>query len=327
MSSKFTYIEFIDKTNPNSIQQGGKGKNLIELYKNGIMIPMGFIIKIKAYKECLNKMGILKSVYNFLQKETDPKNVIPFTNELKLKFKSLKIPESLFQEIKEGISILRSKSSPDATFAIRSSASIEDQSQFSFAGQAESFCCISSLDKIIRSILNCWISLFSPNSLLFMMKMKQQGKKVPKIEMAVIIQKMILSHSAGVLFTTNVLDNNPNEMLINSNWGLCETVTNNSVIPDLIILNKNKFELHKVVIGKKELRSVQDLDNSSTITVENDISLRNSLSVSEKNMKQLHELGLTIEKIFKLPQDIEWALEKDRIYVLQSRPITSLNVS
>ena len=159
------------------------------------------------------------------------------------------------------------------------------------------------------------------------MKMEQQGKKVPKVEMAVIIQKMILSHSAGVLFTTNVLDNNPNQMLINSNWGLCETITDNSVIPDLVILNKNKFNIHKVVIGEKELRSIQDFDSSSTITIENDISLRNSLSVSEKNMKQLYELGLTIEKIFKLPQDIEWAIEKDQIYVLQSRPITSLNLN
>ena len=327
MCSEYNYIEFIDKTNPNSNQQGAKAKNLVVLHQNGIRIPMGFIIKIKAFNVCLNKIGIQESVYNFLQKETDPKNVIPFTNELKSKFKSLKIPEPMFQEIKEGISILRSKFSPDTTFAIRSSASIEDQTQFSFAGQAESFCCISSFDKIIRSILNCWISLFSPNSLLFLMKMKQQGKRIPKIEMAVIIQKMILSHSAGVLFTTNVLDNNPNQMLINSNWGLCETITNNSVIPDLIILNKNKFKIHKIVIGKKETRSIQDLNNSSTLTVENDTSLRTSMSISEKNLKQLHELGLTIEKIFKLPQDIEWALENDQIYVLQSRPITSLNVN
>jgi phosphoenolpyruvate synthase/pyruvate phosphate dikinase len=325
MYSKYNYIEFIDKTNPNSNQQGGKGKNLVVLHQNGIRIPMGFIIKIKAFKEYLNKISIQESVYNFLQKETDPKNVIPFTNELKSKIKFLKFPEPMFQEIKEGISILKSKFSPDTTFAIRSSASIEDQTQFSFAGQAESFCCISSLDKIISSILNCWISLFSPKSLLFMMKMKQQGKKIPKIEMAVIIQKMILSHSAGVLFTTNVLDNNPNQMLINSNWGLCETITNNSVIPDLIILNKDEFKVHKVVIGQKESLSIQVLGNSSTLMVENDISLRTSLSISEKNMKQLHELGLTIEKIFKLPQDIEWALEKDHIYVLQSRPITSLN--
>jgi pyruvate,water dikinase len=327
MCSKYTYIEFIDKTNPNSNQQGGKGKNLVVLHQNGIRIPMGFILKIKAFKECLNKLGIQESVYDFLQKETDPKNVLPFTNELKSKFKSIKIPESIFQEMKKGISILRSKFSSDTTFAIRSSASIEDQTQFSFAGQAESFCCINSLDKIIRSVVNCWSSLFSTNSLLYMMKMKQQGIKVPKVEMAVIIQKMILSHSAGVLFTTNVLDNNPNQMLINSNWGLCETITNNSVIPDLIILDKNKFNIHKVVIGEKESRSIQDLDSSSTLTVENDTSLRTSLSVSEKNMKQLYELGLTIEKVFKLPQDIEWALEKDQIYVLQSRPITSLNVN
>jgi pyruvate,water dikinase len=327
MGSNYKYIEFIDKSTPNSNQQGNKGKNLVLLHQNGIKIPTGFILKVKAFKEVLSNTGIQDRVNDFLLHENNPKNVIQLTNDLKSKFDALIIPKTIYHEIKEGISILKSNFSSDTTFAVRSSALIEDQEQFSFAGQAESFCCLNSLENIIKSITKCWYSLFSPNSLLFMMKMKQRGKTLPKIEMAVIIQKMILSQTAGVLFTTNVLDNNPNQMLVNSNWGLCETVTNNSVIPDLIILNKNKFKIHKAVIGEKELRSIQDFDSSSTTTIENASYHRASLSLKEDELMQLHELGLLIEKIFKLPQDIEWALENNQLYVLQTRPITSLNRS
>jgi pyruvate,water dikinase len=221
MRGNYNYIEFIDKTIPDSNQQGNKGKNIVVLHQNGIRVPMGFIIKIKALEEILNNMRIQERVNNFLSQEINPKYVIPFTNELKAEFDALRISKTIYNEIREGITLLRSKLGPKTTFAVRSSASIEDQTQFSFAGQAESFCCINSFENIIRSIKKCWNSLFSPSSLLFLMKMKQQGKKIPKLKMAVIIQKMILSRTAGVLFTNNVLDNNPNEMLINSNWGLC----------------------------------------------------------------------------------------------------------
>ncbi len=325
MCSNYNYIEFIDKTTPNPNQQGNKGKNIILLHQKGIKVPLGFIIKIKAFNEIINKMRIQERVNNFLTREINPKNVIPFTNELKAEFDALRIPKTIYNEIKEGITILRSKFGLKTTFAIRSSTSIEDQTQFSFAGQAESFCCVSSFENIIKSIKKCWNSLFSPSSLLFLMKMKQKGKEIPKLEMAVIIQKMILSRVAGVLFTANVLDNNPNEVLINSNWGLCETITNNSVIPDLIILDKNEFKIHKIDIGKKESRSIQNFNNSSTMLIENDSSLRTTLSLDNNHLIELHELGLTIERILKYPQDIEWALENDQIYVLQSRPITSIN--
>ena len=144
------------------------------------------------------------------------------------------------------------------------------------------------------------------------------------IHMAVIIQKMVNAHISGVLFTANVINNDQNQMLINSAWGFGETIANDLIIPDTIIINKNKFEIIKRIIGKKEKKSIPNPEGSFTILIETDTQSRACCSLNDKQLRQLHKLGLKIERAFNYPQDIEWAIENDIIYTLQSRPITTL---
>ena len=144
------------------------------------------------------------------------------------------------------------------------------------------------------------------------------------IEMAVIVQKMLNSEIAGILFTANIINNNLEEMMINSTWGLGETIANNLVVPDMVILNKNKFEIVKSVIGTKEKKSILNPNGSFTILKDVDSKYRNICSLNEKQLEELYYLGLKIEKDFNYPQDIEWAIENDIFYILQTRPITTL---
>ena len=142
--------------------------------------------------------------------------------------------------------------------------------------------------------------------------------------MAVIVQKMINSKISGVLFTINVVNNEKNQMLINSTWGLGETIATNSVIPDTSILRKNKFKIIKRIVGKKEKISIQNPEGLGTKIFETDPQIIKIFTLNKKQLRYLHNLGLKIESAFQCPQDIEWAIENDIIFILQTRPITTL---
>jgi pyruvate,water dikinase len=142
--------------------------------------------------------------------------------------------------------------------------------------------------------------------------------------MAVVIQKMVNADISGVLFTANVINNNWDELMINSTWGLGETIANNTIIPDMFILHKKKFEILKCVIGTKEKKSIRNPEGPHTILIDTETNDRKSCSLNEKQLKKLYNLALKLENVFNFPQDIEWAIENDILYTLQSRPITTL---
>ncbi|TFG21645.1 MAG: hypothetical protein EU533_05215 [Promethearchaeota archaeon] len=325
MGNRFKFLELIHDAKPNIKQQGGKGKNLVILANNGINVPLGIIVKTNVFREVLHDLNLEQRVLQFLSSNPSPQKAILLANELNSQITVKNIPKKVSSEIIRGISLLKKYLGPEVSFAVRSSALVEDQVQFSFAGQAESYCCLVSNEEIIDAIKKCWGSLFTPQALLYLIKMTKGIKKLPKFEMAVIIQHMIISNQAGVLFTVNVINNNLTQMLINSNWGLCESVTNNSAIPDMIILDKDEFRIQKMVVGNKKTRCIKQPNGSFTTTIKNDPELRNSSSLDKFQLQRLYHLGKKIERIFDSPQDIEWAIKNDTIYVLQSRPITTLN--
>ena len=156
------------------------------------------------------------------------------------------------------------------------------------------------------------------------MKKRNGNLSLDKIKMAIIIQKMVNPSVSGVLYTSNILNNNSNQMLINSSWGLGESIVNNSVNPDMIILQKEKYKILQKTLGKKEKKSIPNSIRSGTVLIETNTLSRERFSLNEKQIRQLHELGLKAEDTFNYPQDIEWAFENEKLFTLQSRPITTL---
>lgn len=323
---KLKYITFFTESTPNSTLVGGKGLNILKLGNTKVSIPSGFIVNTNAYNKFIEKSSYHDQLIDLFSKNIKPKNVLNHSKELKSLIIKSTFPEYIKKEIKEVFDEINNKLKKRISFAVRSSATIEDSKAYSFAGQAESFLNNNNFDEILLSIKNCWSSLFSPQALLYLLQMKKKGIdfSLSNIRMAVIIQEMVDSEVSGVLFSSNVLDNNTTQMLINATWGIGETVTDNLIIPDMIILNKNEFKIIRYDIGKKERKSIQNPNGSGTILIENDLHSRSVCSLTDKQLHQLYDLGLKLENEFNYPQDIEWAIQNDVIYVLQTRPITTL---
>ncbi len=321
-----TYVETLNGAYPNPTLYGGKGSNLIRLLKYNIKTPPGFIVNTNAYKKFITNSPLKEEIFSTLSIKYRPKDVLTLSAKIKNFFLTSNIPNEVVKEIKKKFIGIRKNLGKKISFSVRSSANIEDTSSFSFAGQAESYLNNNTLEEILKAVRNCWISLFSPNALLYLLQMRKNNIPISLIDlqMAVVIQKMVKSQVSGVLFTANVLNNNIDEMLINSSWGLGETITSNVIIPDLIILNKKKFNITKNVIGEKEKISIPNPEGSSTILLPTEQKFRECCSLNETQLLKLYELGLKLEKCFNYPQDIEWAIEDNTIYTLQSRPITTL---
>ncbi len=321
-----TYVEFLSNAKPLLNLYGGKCSNLIKMINLGINVPPGIVVNTRAFKKFLEHSSKIEKIFKKFSIDFKPKDVLNISKEIKNLFIEAQIPPEILKEIKEAYDIMCKNLGEKVSFSVRSSANIEDSTEFSFAGQAESYLNIINFEEIINSIKNCWISLFNPSALLYLLKIRKSKKSflLKDLQMAVIIQEMINSKISGVLFTVNVINNSKNEILINSTWGLGETITSNLVIPDLIILNKNEFKIIKMVIGEKEKMSILNPKDSFTTLKATEKNLKEVCSLTKSQLFQLYKIGLKLEKSLNYPQDIEWAIEEDNIYILQSRPITTL---
>nr|MDO8135167.1 PEP/pyruvate-binding domain-containing protein [Candidatus Njordarchaeum guaymaensis] len=319
------YVVFFTEATPNPVLMGGKGSNIIRLVEIGANVPPGFIITTSSYIRFLEESEYQKQLKELLSGNPHSKDVLNFSQKIRKMILESKLPKYVKSETRIGFDKLKEFGS-ETSFAVRSSATIEDMDTFSFAGQGNTYLNNNSFEEILLSVRNCWASLFSPQALTYFLKMGKMGKKysLSDIHMAVIVQKMVDARVSGVLFTANVINNNKDQMMINSTWGLGETIANNSVIPDMIILEKSKFKIVKIVVGKKEKTAIKNPKGSHTIMIDTDPQLRAKCSLHENQLRELHELGLRLEKALNSPQDVEWATENDMIYILQSRPITTL---
>ncbi len=199
-------------------------------------------------------------------------------------------PENLAKEILAEFKKLKTK-----YVAVRSSATAEDSSNAAWAGQLESY--LNTTEKnLIKSVEKCWASLYSPRVISYR---TQKGLNKKKISVAVVIQKMIQSEISGVCFTAHPVTKDKNQMVIEAGYGLGEAIVGGKITPDTYVLDKKTIGVgHLSIEGKQKL--------------------------SDKQIIKLAELCQKIEKLFKYPQDIEWAFAKGKIYILQSRPITTI---
>jgi len=320
------YIQFFGEATPDPSSLGGKGSNLVKLVKLGANVPPGFIITSSSYLSFLSESKNKERIKELLSKDLQPSEVITFSESMKKLILESEFPSALENEVSSAFDQIKRESSTGASFAVRSSATIEDMDTFSFAGQSQTYLNNNSLEQILSSVKNCWASLFSPQALAYTLRMRKAGKKflLSDLQMAVVVQKMVDSQISGVLFTANVVNNNKEQMMINSTWGLGETIANNSVTPDMIVINKGNFRILRTVIGEKKKSSIRNPKNPGTILTDTSPNLRRKLSLNESQLMELCNLGLWVENAFKSPQDIEWAIRSGKLYILQSRPITTL---
>ena len=296
---------------------GGKGANLGEIRRIGSPVPDGFVVTSKAYFEFLEKNKLGVRVEEILGKldYNNQELVDEIAEHIKDVIKSSPLPEEIISEVRNEYKKL---SNSKGYVAVRSSATVEDLSVKSFAGQLDTFLNLNNLDNILSSIKKCWASLYNPRALLYL---KESGLGKSKIGVAVIIQEMVQSEVSGVMLTVDPMTNNKDRLVIESVWGLGNLIVEGVVTPDHYEVAKSSFTIINKKISTQTTQLILAKEQNKEIPVS--AAYQKIQKVSDEKIIELAKIGRKIENTYLFPQDIEWAIENNKLYILQSRPVTS----
>ena len=263
---------------------GGKGLNLGKLTRAGFQVPQGFCVITDAYRF---------SVQNLPEQNVST-------------IKELVLAPELVAEIQTAREKLRT-----ATVAVRSSATAEDLEEASFAGQQDTFLNVTS-DALLDALKACWASLWSERAIAYR---HTQGISDEGLAMAVVVQEMCEADVSGVLFTVSPFS--ADVCIVESNWGLGESVVSGAITPDSFLMSRETGEvLEKNVATKREMVTAAGV--REVLSAKQDAP-----SLTDTQLQELTRLGMRVESFYGQPMDIEWALADTQFVLLQARHITA----
>ncbi|MFA5992801.1 MAG: phosphoenolpyruvate synthase [Candidatus Pacearchaeota archaeon] len=331
------FIRWLSELNKNSGPiAGGKGANLAEIFNSKFPVPPAFVVTTKAYYHFIEKSGIKNKIFQLL----DSINVDE-TEELESKAKEIRqtivnaeLPDDLAAEILEAyedlsvdkktleqagryaLGILKHGSEP-IFVAVRSSATTEDLSDSSFAGQQESYLNIKGNRKLIEAVKKVFASLFTARAIYYR---KKRGFSKEKFSLAVVVQKMIDSEKSGVMFSRNPVKNDTSVM-VEAVFGLGEGIVSGMIKPDNYEVSRDLEILDKRIAEKKVALVRNSQGDTEQIKLTPNKSKEQVLKDSE--IKRLADYAMKLEEHYDKPQDIEFSVEDADIYIVQTRPITT----
>jgi len=302
---------------------GGKGANLGEMVHARIPVPPGFIVTADAYFKFLEASNLTDEIRRYLEDldVNDSKKLQDVASLIKDRISSAPILPDMVKEIKGAYLKLGG-----GLVAVRSSATAEDLPEASFAGQQRTFLNIQGEDAVVAAIQGCWSSLFESRAIFYR---QQQGFDHFKVGIAVPVQIMVQSEASGVLFTVEPLSNDTTKILIEAIFGLGEAIVSGEVTPDQYLLDKGKIRILDKKIHKQEWQLVKNTkapvgELEPNIKMHVPPSKQTLQKVTDEDIVALAKLGKMIEDLYKTPQDIEWAKQGTQLFILQTRPVTTL---
>jgi phosphoenolpyruvate synthase/pyruvate phosphate dikinase len=317
-------VHTLENIQPEDVEtHGGKAANLAKLTLLGFLVPRTISISSAAFVQMID---CEQQIANFIQKvdnSDDFEEILEISESFQKIIADYSLPESLETEISEGFEYLQKTSmSSEHGFAVRSSATIEDRSDISFAGQAESYLCVTNQSDVFECVKKVWQSAFSEHAIIYL---KTKNIPMKQVRMAVVVQEMIPANISGVMFTANVVNNRIDELLINATWGLGDALVSGKLVPDTYILRKNPLSVVERILGEKKLTSL--LEMNQLILSETPKNKQSEYTLDDRTLVDIAEVGMKIESAMESPQDIEWCIKPDgALVILQSRPITTLNM-
>ena len=294
---------------------GGKGTNLARLTRAGFSVPSGFIIPTEAYREFVHAnrwLSMIQSIVENLSAE-DAGALEKASTEIRVAFSAGKIPEGTESAIRADYADF-----DDRPVAVRSSATAEDLPDLSFAGQQDTYLNIVGAEQLLAAVINCWSSLWTARAIGYRIR---NHIKHEDAALAVVVQEMVQSEASGVLFTANPLSGLRSESVIDATLGLGEALVSGQVEPDHYVVNVIENQIVSKTLGAKKI-STRGKAGGGVEVIEENAEARQALS--EADILNVADIGQQIQKEYNFPQDIEWALSDGKLYILQSRPITSL---
>lgn len=340
-----TVLDFQEIKKEDVMTAGGKGANLGEMTAAGIAVPGGFVVTADAYKAFI-KENHLEEMFRreLTEAGNDEAKLLDAAKKFRHAISKGKLPEEVEKTVREKYAQLGEQ----ARVAVRSSATAEDLPDASFAGQQETYLNVRGAEAVLTQIRNCYASLWGNRAVCYR---SNQGYDQLSVALAVVIQKMVESEKAGVLFTVNPINRNPDEMQINASYGLGESVVSGKVTADSYLCDK-QGKVKSCQIGSKETQIIyadtqgtaatanaqctpDDVITSDAQKTPGDTAATKEVAVSEKMQKArclndeeiavLCAEALRIEKHYGCPMDIEWAIAGGSVYILQARAITTLH--
>jgi pyruvate, water dikinase len=275
---------------------GGKGASLSRMAGAGLPVPPGFLVCTGAFRSFLENCGGLEMIRRLVTglDVTEQPALEHASASIRDLIRTTPAPRAIAQAVSEAYLALGC----DVPVAVRSSAASEDGAAASFAGQHETFLNVRGAEAVMFHVRECWASLFSPRAIFY----RARKGSLHDSRMAVVVQEMAPGEKSGVLFTVDPVQNRHDRMVIEAVRGLGESLVSGSVTPDHYVLDRDNGSI------------VQEF-----IVSEDGVPFLNALQ-----LRRLFQAGLRLEAFFGKPQDVEWCLRGEEIFLLQSRPITAL---
>jgi len=314
-------VWFNEVTKEDVATVGGKGANLGEMTRARIPVPPGFIVTADAYFDFLEKSKLTAEI-NKLLKPLNPDNsnqLHQIAGQVKQLILDTPIPPETAKEIKQAYNKMGG-----GLVAVRSSATAEDLPEASFAGQQRTFLNIEGEKEVITAVRGCWASLFEPRAIFYR---HQQGFDHFKVGIAVPVQKMVQSEASGVMFTIEPVTSDSDHIIIEAVHGLGEAIVSGEVTPDLYIVDKKTTRIVSKKTARQELQLVRNpgaAGEEANIWVEMPEAEQTRQKVTDEEIIEIAKLGKKLEDWYKFPQDIEWAKEDSEIFIVQTRPVTTI---
>ncbi|MED3689832.1 phosphoenolpyruvate synthase [Peribacillus butanolivorans] len=310
-------LEFreIDKTQ--LLLAGGKGSNLGELSKiHGIQVPEGFCVTTEAYQKALEQNEAFYALLDQLTllKVEDRGQIGEISRKIRQIIMEIEIPSDVVKAVAHYLS----QFGDEHAYAVRSSATAEDLPHASFAGQQDTYLNIIGKEAILQHISKCWASLFTDRAVIYRMQNRFDHRQV---YLSVIVQRMVFPQASGILFTADPITSNRKLLSIDASFGLGEALVSGLVSADCYRVQEEEI-VDKMIATKK--LAIYALKEGGTETQQIDPDQQKTQTLTEQQILQLARTGRQIEAYFGCPQDIEWCLVDDILYIVQSRPITTL---
>jgi pyruvate,water dikinase len=312
---------FADMTLADRPTVGGKGASLGELTRAGIPVPPGFVVRTRSFEEFINALeraAPLRSEVAALAPD-DLEAIGVCSARVRARIEAAEMTATLRAEI--GAAWEKLSGAGSAPVAVRSSATLEDASDASFAGLQDTYLWLPTLAATLARVRSCWASLYSVESISYR---RQRGFPEHGVAMAVVVQRMVDARAAGVMFTRSPTTGDSSVITIEGAWGLGSAVVGGEVTPDRWVVGKITGEITRRDISDKHIahRPAPDGNGIADVAVPEDE--RRVACLSDAELGALRDIGRRIERHYGCAQDIEWAIDRGsrEILLLQSRPET-----
>jgi len=302
---------------------GGKAGKLGELIRQGLPVPPGFVVTTDAYRSFVESTLLHTEIPAALAtiRPDQPESVDAASRRIRAAFEATEFPPGMRKTLADAYERYVRENGVRFS-AVRSSATLEDLEGASFAGLQDTYLNVTGVDHILEGIRRCWGSLFTPRVLVYRQK---KGFDHAQVQLAVLIQKMVDATVSGILFTRDP-NTGENHMIVEAGWGLGEAIVGGEVTPDHYVIDGASQKVVHKQISEQKVRLVRDEagGNRREPVPADERSLQ---KLSDHRLSRLVSLARLIESHYRRPMDVEWCGDRDALYIVQARPVTTIPTS